>query len=110
MSIIREIRVSDAGDFPTLCNQLDRENKFIMLEPGERKATPEQQKQRINEVLSGANGVIFVAEENGNPIGYLSAIGESFARNKHTAYIVIGILENHTGKGLGTAFFQKVEY
>jgi RimJ/RimL family protein N-acetyltransferase len=109
MSIIREIRESDAENFLSLCKQLDHENKFMMLEPGERKTTIDEQKQRITEVLSSANGVIFVAEEAGMLTGYLSAIGGRFARNRHAAYIVIGILERFTGKGLGTAFFEKLE-
>jgi RimJ/RimL family protein N-acetyltransferase len=109
MSAIREIRETDSDNFLSLCKQLDQENKFMMLEPGERKTTVEEQKKRINEVLSSGNGVIFVAEENGTLIGYLSAIGEQFARNKHTVSIVIGILETYTGQGLGTAFFKRLQ-
>ena len=109
MSIIREIRESDAETFLSLCKQLDHENKFMMLEPGERNTTIEEQKQRITDVLSSDNGIIFVAEEAGMLVGYLSAIGGHFARNRHEAYIVIGILERFTGQGLGTAFFKNLE-
>lgn len=109
MSIIREIKESDAANFLSLCKQLDEENKFMLLEPGERKTTVEGQRQGIKEVLSQDNQAIFVAEENGMLIGYLSAMGKPFARNKHTVYIVIGILERFTGKGLGTALFERLE-
>lgn len=109
MSIIREIRESDAENFLSLCKQLDHENKFMMLEPGERKTTVEEQRHRIVDVLASDNGIIFVAEEDKRLVGYLSAVRGGFARNRHAAYIVIGILESFTGKGLGTAFFQHLE-
>lgn len=109
MTIIREIREDDAENFLSLCKQLDEESKFMLLEPGERKTTPEEQRQRIREALSRDNQVIFVAEEQGSLAGYLSASGGRFARNRHEAYIVVGLLEKFTGKGIGTAFFEQLE-
>lgn len=109
MRTIREIQETDAEHFLSLCKQLDEENRFMLLEPGERKTTVEEQRQRIKEILSQDNKALFVAEEDGMLIGYLSAAGNPFARNKHTVYIVIGILERFTSQGLGTAFFQKLE-
>jgi RimJ/RimL family protein N-acetyltransferase len=41
--------------------------------------------------------------------GYLSAIGGRFARDRHAAYIVIGILDRFTGMGIGTTLFEKLE-
>jgi RimJ/RimL family protein N-acetyltransferase len=109
MSIIREIRASDAGSFLALCKQLDEENNFMLLEPGERKTTLEEQEKRIREILSKENDTIFVAEEQGSLIGYLAAIGGSYARNKHEVYLVVGILEAFTSRGLGTALFEKLD-
>ncbi len=109
MSIIREIRESDAEDFLALCKQLDNENKFMLLEPRERKTTPEEQRQRIKEILWKDNQTIFVAEEAGKLVGYLSATGGHFARDRHTVYIVVGILERFTSQGIGTAFFERLE-
>ncbi|MDQ6601040.1 GNAT family N-acetyltransferase [Bacillus salipaludis] len=34
------------------------------------------------------------------------AIGGSVKRTKHSAYLVIGILEEYRGQGIGTALFQ----
>jgi RimJ/RimL family protein N-acetyltransferase len=109
MPIIREIRESDARSFLGLCKQLDEENKFMLLEPGERKTTLEEQEKRIQEILARDNEIIFVAEEQGSLIGYLAAIGGSYARNRHEAYIVVGILEAFTSRGIGTALFQKLD-
>jgi len=53
--------------------------------------------------------VVFAAQEDGSLVGYLSANGGRFTRNKHSAYIVVGILEHFTSRGIGTVFFQKLE-
>lgn len=109
MSIIREIRESDAEDFLSLCRRLDEESKFMLLEPGERTTTLEEQRLRIREILSADNQVILVAEEAGALVGYLLASRGRYARNRHEAYLVIGILEKYTGQGIGTALFKKME-
>jgi len=109
MSMIRTIRESDAESFLSLCKQLDEENRFMMLEPGERKTTVDEQKQRIRDILAWENQTLFVVEGDESLVGYLSATGGRVARNKRTAYIVIGILEGFTGKGLGTALFECME-
>jgi RimJ/RimL family protein N-acetyltransferase len=109
MSSIREIQESDAAGFLALCKRLDEENRFMMLEPGERQTTLEEQTKRIREVLAKDNQTIFVVEEQGMLFGYLAAMGGSYARNKHEAYIVVGILEAFTSRGLGTALFERLE-
>src|SRR5512145_2232373 len=98
MSIIREIQESYAGSFLALCKQLDEENKFMMLEPGERKTTVEQQAERIREIISRDNQIIFVAEECGSLIGYLAASGGSYARNRHEVSIVAGLHAAYTSR------------
>jgi RimJ/RimL family protein N-acetyltransferase len=109
MTTIREIRESDAGPFLALCKQLDEENKFMLLEPGERKTTLEEQEKRIRDILSQDNQMIFLAEEHGSLIGYVAAIGGSYARNRHEVYIVAGVLEAFTSRGIGTALFEKLD-
>jgi RimJ/RimL family protein N-acetyltransferase len=109
MTIIREIQERDTANFLSLCKRLDEENKFMMLEPGERKTTIEEQRNRIRDILSKDNHAIFLAEADGMLVGYLGAMGGNFARNKHSVYIVIGILERFTGRGLGTALFETLE-
>ena len=109
MTIIREIRESDAGSFLALCRQLDEENKFMMLEPGERTTTLEEQHKRIQDLLSRENQTIFVVEEQGALVGYLAAFGGSYARNKHEAHIVAGLLEAFTSQGIGTALFKRLD-
>jgi len=107
--IIRSIREDDSGNFLRLCQQLDQETQFMLFEPGERTTTVEQQRQRTQAMLSEQNQNIFVAEQAGQLVGFLGAFGESLQRNRHCAYIVIGILQAFAGQGLSTQFFQALD-
>ncbi|MCI0184913.1 GNAT family N-acetyltransferase [Sulfoacidibacillus ferrooxidans] len=106
---IRKISEDDSENYIELCKRLDRETKFMMLEPDERTANVQQQRNAINSLLAAGNSMVFVAEDDGNLVGYLGAYGGEFRRNKHKVYIVIGILQEHAGKGIGTALFTHTE-
>lgn len=107
--IIRTIRESDAEQFLNLCNKLDTETQFMMLEPGERTTTPEEQRTQIEDLLKHENQTIFVAEHDDQLVGYLAAIGGQSKRNRQSVYIIIGILQAFTGQGIGTKLFQTLE-
>ena len=106
---IREIEVSDAERFLTLSNKLDGETKFMMFEQGERLTTLEEQRDIIKQVILKSNDIIFVADDNGDLVGYIGAYGGEFKRNLHSIYIVIGIRYEYTGKGIGTSLFGKLD-
>lgn len=109
MAELRTIREGDAEQFLCLCCQLDEETHFMMLEPGERTTTVEQQRERIRQVLARANQTILVAEADGKLIGYISGAGGEYHRNAKTVHIVIGILQSYTGQGIGKRLFQALE-
>ncbi|MEG6587707.1 GNAT family protein [Paenibacillus barengoltzii] len=106
---IREIRVDDAERFLKLCLQLDQETKFMLYEPGERTTTAEEQRERIQSILSEAGSTILVAEDQGKLVGYLAVFGGQANRTKHVGYIVVGITQAYSGKGIGTRLFQAAE-
>lgn len=106
---IRKISENDSENYIELCKRLDRETKFMMLEPDERTANVQQQRDAFNSLLAAGNRMVFVAEDDGNLVGYLGAYGGEFRRNKHKAYIVVGILRQHAGKGVGTSLFTHME-
>ncbi|QTA37903.1 GNAT family N-acetyltransferase [Thermosipho ferrireducens] len=107
--IIREIKESDALRFLELRKKLDEETQFMLLEAGERTTTVEEQRNIIRNVLSRDNQIVFVVESGERLVGFIGGYGGGFRRNKHTVYIVIGILQNFTGQGIGTRLFQKLE-
>jgi RimJ/RimL family protein N-acetyltransferase len=107
---IREIQEQDAAQFLELCDQLDRETSFMMLEPGERRTTVEEQRQRIQNLLTAGNQTILVAESADRLVGYLAALGGRYRRNRHSAHIVVGVLQAFTGQGLGKRLFGELEH
>ena len=106
---IRKIVEADATPYLALRRALDSESKTLLLGPGERKTTPEQMRQSLNEILSRSNAMVFLATEQERLIGFLSAIGGTANRNRGTIVIVIGILEAYTGQGIGKALFREME-
>ena len=109
MTIIKQITVDDAEAYLDLRAQLDAETKFMLLEPGERKMTIEQERERLTALLATDNSMVFLAMHAGEPIGFLWANGGMFRRNHHTVHIVIGIRATHTNQGVGTRLFQACE-
>jgi hypothetical protein len=83
---IRTIKESDSEQFLLLGKALDGETQFMMLEPGERTLTIEEQTQRI-QAFSPRQSDDFVVEHE--PTLILGAWEVS--RNRHCAYIVIAI-------------------
>jgi RimJ/RimL family protein N-acetyltransferase len=109
MIVIREIEEGDAEEFLSLCRRVDAETPFMMFEPGERHTTIGEQKDEIRDILSRDNQTIFVAENDGQLIGYLTACGGRFKRNRQTAYIITGILRSFTSQGIGMKLFEEME-
>jgi RimJ/RimL family protein N-acetyltransferase len=109
MITIRQIVIEDAEAYLKLREQLDHETKFMLLEPGERQITVEQERERVKSLLATDNSIVFLAENDGEPIGFLWANGGMFRRNHHTVHIVIGIRATHTNQGVGTRLFQACE-
>lgn len=107
--LIREIKTDDAENLINLIKEVEAKSNFMLMEPGERKTTPEQQRKHIEDLGHQDNSTIFVAEQSGNLVGYLITIGGRAKRVKHSAYIVVGISEKNRGQGIGTALFQRVE-
>lgn len=107
--MIRQVQLEDAKNLAGLIQQLEKESPFMLYEAGERELSEKAQRKMIRSVLQQANATILVAVENERLAGYLIAIGGTARKNKHSAYIVIGVLREHQGKGIGTALFQELE-
>ena len=107
--LIRTIRSDDAEQFLNLCKKLDQETRFMLLEPDERTITVQEQRDHIERLLLQKNSTIFIAEHNGQLVGYLEASGGQFRRNRHSVHIVIGILQDFTGQGIGGQLFAALE-
>ncbi|MEH7440258.1 GNAT family N-acetyltransferase [Neobacillus drentensis] len=106
---VREVRESDSENLVGLIKKVEKESEFMLMEPGERQITPEQQQQRIHSIKKRDNSTIFVAENEEQLVGYMFAMGGTAKRNQHSVYVVIGILKDYRGQGIGTTLFEKLE-
>lgn len=108
--IIREIMVSDAEKLANLTQQVEGNSEYMLWEAGERNVQIEQQVKMIKSIEQKENSTILVAEKDNNElVGYLLTMGGNAKRIKHSAYIVIGILKDYRGKGIGTKLFEELE-
>ncbi|GMO00566.1 GNAT family N-acetyltransferase [Parageobacillus thermoglucosidasius] len=106
---IRHVTVDDAEALAHLILQVEKESEFMLFEAGERTLDAEQQRGQIEAMQNEENSTILMAEAEGKLVGYLAARGGRARRNKHTVYIVIGVLASYRGKGVGTLLFTELE-
>ncbi len=104
--LIREIHINDAPQLVELIRKVESESNFMLFEAGERNITSEYQKNRIQSIQQESNSTIFVAETDGQLVGYLFAIGGSAKRNRHSAYVVVGVLNQFNGRGIRKQLFE----
>lgn len=107
--MIRTIVLNDAVKYGTLLKKIEEETDFLLLEPDERNTSKEHIEKMIEMFIKQENSTILVAENNGSLIGHILAKGGTANRNRHSATIVIGILQEATGQGLGKILFSELE-
>ncbi|WP_425453645.1 N-acetyltransferase family protein [Oceanobacillus chungangensis] len=62
----------------------------------------------MERILSEKNSIIFVAEAENNIAGFIATLGGDLKRNRHSAYLVLGVLEEYQGRGIATKLFNQV--
>jgi RimJ/RimL family protein N-acetyltransferase len=98
------LRIAGPGDAAALLRlkqRLDQETAFMLLEPGERDTSVEALADELKATSQSGNSVVIAAESDGVLVGYVELTGGSFGRNKTTAYLVIGVLAEAGGQGVG---------
>ncbi|MEK4348843.1 GNAT family N-acetyltransferase [Paenibacillus sp. FSL P4-0184] len=105
----RKLIPNDAEALLRLQHQLDQESKFMLLEPDERQSSLNQVKEMLETFASADTSILIGAEVDNHLIGYISVRGGSVRRNRHSAYIVIGILRQYQGQGIGTGLFKELD-
>jgi RimJ/RimL family protein N-acetyltransferase len=109
LMLIREIKLDDAENFVNLIKKVESESNFMLFESGERSISAEEQVKRIEVMRKSENSTILIAEEDNQLIGYLIVIGGNSKRNKHSVYLVIGVLAQYRRLGVGTQLFEQLE-
>ena len=106
----RSIEPDDAPAFWAMLNALDDETDYMMYEPGERRERTEAARleEGLHRTLAGGD-FLWIAEENGEIAGFLHAERGGFRRNRHMAYVVVGVRAAYRRQGVGTALFARLE-
>ncbi|WHY16976.1 GNAT family N-acetyltransferase [Paenibacillus sp. G2S3] len=99
----------DAEELLRLQHQLDQESKFMLMEPDERQSSLNQVREMIESFASADTSILIGAEVDSHLIGFMSVRGGSVRRNRHSAYIVIGILRQYQSQGIGTGLFKELD-
>lgn len=111
MIAFKELCIEEIDCFWNLLITLDIETNYMMYEPKERERCTNIQELSADiwdNVING-NAFLQVASEDNKIVGYIRANRGRFHRNFHTAYIVVGILKDYSGKGIGTTFFKNLD-
>ena len=63
----------------------------MLLEPGERVASDADMAEELRSIAERPSGVVLLADDDGDVVGYVEARGGNFRRNAHraTAYFRI---------------------
>lgn len=101
----RKRSVNEVEQFWHLMNQLDYETKYMLYEPGERRKNLSETEALIRDSVEGKD-FLLAAETENKLIGYISAQRGRMNRIAHSAYIVVGILKDYRGQGIGTEFLN----
>jgi RimJ/RimL family protein N-acetyltransferase len=100
--VLRIAGPDDAAALMKLKQRLDEETSFMLLEPGERDTSVQALARRLKEVSQSENSVVFVADRHGELAGYVELAGGKFRRNRSTTHVIIGVLAEASGKGVGS--------
>lgn len=102
-------RENDAEELLRLLHRLDHETRFMMCEPRERTTTVEAQREFLRDILATGNSVVLLAEVDGRSVGFLEATGGAFRRDRHVAHLVVGVLKEYAGRGVGSTLLAEAE-
>ncbi len=107
--VLRIAGPNDAVALMKLKQRLDEETSFMLLEPDERDTSTQTLARHLEEVSRSQNSVVIVADQHGDLAGYVELVGGKFRRNRSTTHVIIGVLAEASGKGVGTGLLEEAK-
>jgi RimJ/RimL family protein N-acetyltransferase len=104
--VVRRAAESDGPALVELRRVLFAETSNMLWEPGEFVQTAEDESKRIARLNGRANSLVILAEEAGQPIGLLTAVGGEVRRLRNSASLALGVARSHWGQGVATRMLQ----
>ncbi len=81
----------------------------MLLEAGERDTSAQALALQLEDVARSGNSVVIVAGIGDGLAGYVELTGGAFRRNRATAHVVIGVLGEASGRGVGAGLLQEAK-
>ena len=106
---IRRINEKEIDLYLYLMKMVCSESNYMLMEPDEFQLGILGIKEITTKLLSRSNSAIFLAEVNKLPVGFVLAKGSDCRRNRHCAYLVIGIRKDYQNKGIGKKLLEVVD-
>ena len=104
---IREIETADSKQFVEFYDKLAKESEYLPIAPEEVS----EKTEKIIKHIEKDNKLkkVFIAEENGQIVGFVGIKRMHFARLRHVAKLIIGVLDDYKRQGIGTKLIDFVE-
>jgi RimJ/RimL family protein N-acetyltransferase len=99
----------DAAALMKLKQRLDEETSFMLLEPDERDTSTQTLARHLEDVSQSENSVVIVAGQHGELVGYVELVGGTFRRNRSTTHLIIGVLADASGQGVGSSLLEEAK-
>jgi RimJ/RimL family protein N-acetyltransferase len=104
---IREMQTTDSKQFVEFYDKLAKESEYLPIVPEEVS----EKTEKIIKHIEKDNKLkkVFIAEENDQIVGFIGLKRVHFARLRHIAKLIIGVLDDYKRQGVGTKLMEFVE-
>lgn len=108
-AILRAPRESDAEEMLEYLRTASGETDFLASYPEELKFTAEGERAYLKNNLDSPNTMMLVCEVDGKIAGNSQIVFMSSLKTRHRAAVMIGLLREYWGLGIGGALFREME-
>jgi ribosomal-protein-alanine N-acetyltransferase len=106
---IRDLGIADIAAFAVLRHTIASEGQFTLPEPAAELADRDKVAERIHASLTDPAHKRILAVAGGKLAGFVSGTRGETNRSEHNVQIAIGILQTHTGRGIGRRLMDAIE-
>ncbi|AQQ52088.1 GNAT family N-acetyltransferase [Planococcus lenghuensis] len=107
--LVRSAEPDDARSVIDLQRRVEAASSYMLYSRDERNTSTQNMRKQLAEWKKSGTSLVLIAILNGRQAGYLFFIGNSAKRAAHRAAIVVGVLPEFQGRGIGQALLKKAE-
>ncbi|MDA0655852.1 MAG: GNAT family N-acetyltransferase [Proteobacteria bacterium] len=108
--VLRAAESADARALYDFGKVLLAETNYFLRGPSERARSVDEMRLIIERFQELPRHLLLSAWLDGQPVGEAVVMGGELERNKYTATVGVGVLQAHTGNGLGRKLMEGLEF